>query len=319
MTSRRRPHPQEKLADVTFRCPSCRITFAAQPTETIEDPEIEGHPWRYFGTCQCGLRVEQVGWQRALMKAWANSTGPKTEAGKAASAKNLAGHPTPEETKRTRFNAMKHGMNARVATYFPARPGKYSFCDGCDVDYGYCASQPACVKQTEIFMLHHAAVEQRNPKALNALHADLQASLFSLLHQVIRTIAADGVKLQTPKYFTNEEGRPEEVKFMDSETGMYVTMYEIQQHPLFKPLGDLLSKNNLSLADMGITQRVSEKEEESMGNVKAGERDRELLREVALRQADAFARLPDILEAARKERARDPILIEHEAMEGDGA
>ena len=122
------------------------------------------------------------------MKAWANATGPRTEEGKAATAANLEGHPTKEEAQRTRFNAMKHGLAARTATYFPAKYDGYEFCSTCDVDRNFCASQPACVKKTELFMLHHAAFEQRNPKHLMGIYSDLQASVLAVVQQIIQTI-----------------------------------------------------------------------------------------------------------------------------------
>jgi hypothetical protein len=69
---------------------------------------------------------------------------------------------------------MKHGLSACTATYFPAKPDGYAFCKTCDVDRVFCASQHACIKKTELFMLHHAAFEQRNPKHLMDTYSDLQ-------------------------------------------------------------------------------------------------------------------------------------------------
>jgi hypothetical protein len=120
---------------VTFQCQPCKNTFEVEPERIQDAPELEHHPFRYFAECpKCFGEVEQALWERALMKAWQNATGPKSEERKAAAAKNLEGHPTPDEARRTRFNAMKNGLHARSATHFPAKPDGYSFCSGCDVD-----------------------------------------------------------------------------------------------------------------------------------------------------------------------------------------
>ena len=107
-----------QLLKVNFRCSVCRHPFLAVPDLIEPDPHREHHPYRYFGDCpKCKAeRQPQAIWERALMKAHQMSTGPKSAEGKAATAANLAGHPTPDEALRTRFNAMKHGMNAKVAS-----------------------------------------------------------------------------------------------------------------------------------------------------------------------------------------------------------
>jgi hypothetical protein len=87
---------------------------------------------------------------------------------------------------------MKHGLNARVATYFPAKPDGYAFCERCDVDRTWCYEQPACVKQTELFMLHHAAFEQRDPKVLGRVHSDIHAALVATLQLCLQQVLAVG-------------------------------------------------------------------------------------------------------------------------------
>lgn len=181
-----------QIPSVNFRCGACRRAFEGIPDLVESVPDQTWHPFAYFAHCpHCGAEHQpQAAWEKALLKAHQHSTGPKTAEGKTASAANLAGHPTPAETLRTRFNGMKHGAFARTAKYFPARPGGYAFCDRCDVDRGWCASQPACVKQTEIFMLHHAAFEQRDPKVLTDMHADMHAALMAMLQMCIPAVRA---------------------------------------------------------------------------------------------------------------------------------
>ena len=308
------------LDEVTFRCGPCRRTFSAPPERVEDKPDRDWHPFEYVAICPgCGEEVEAAHWWLALLKGWQTATGPRTEAGKAATAANLEGHPTREESLRTRFNAMKHGLSAKTATYFPSNPGKYSFCSGCDVDWGYCSAQPACIKQTQLFMQHHAAFEQRNPKHLSGIYADLQAALFAVLQQILQTIIADGVKIEAPEYYLDKENGHLIVAQYTDDSGVVRTIKEIQAHPLFKPLGELLSRNNLSLADMGMTQKVIDDEEQEFGRLQAQEQSREVLAEFAKRQAKALEDLGGLMSRANAVRDRDSILIEHQQQSGTAA
>ncbi|MGE4240329.1 hypothetical protein [Ramlibacter sp.] len=237
-----------KLDRVTFRCGGCESNFSAPPGLIEPDPDFEAHPWRYLANCPyCRSELQpQASWERALMKAHQAATGPKTEEGKQASASNLAGHPTPEEARRTRFNAMKHGINARVATFFPAKPDGYAFCESCEVDRHYCSAQPCCVKQTEIFMRHHAAVDQRNPKHLGEIHADLMAAITSALQMCLQAVLGDGAVLRVPKVELSREGTPVTLTYTDAEGGVH-PVYDISAHPAFKPITDLITRLGITM------------------------------------------------------------------------
>ena len=116
-----------QLDTVDFRCGGCRHAWAAAPDLIEDSPDDEHHPHRYFGTCPKCQRENQpqAAWARNLMRAHQAATVPKTAEGLAKVRQNLAGHPNGEAQRRTRFNAMKHGMAAKTATYFPAKPDGY--------------------------------------------------------------------------------------------------------------------------------------------------------------------------------------------------
>lgn len=311
-----RSNPLDK---VTFHCRPCRRTFSAVPGRVEDRPEQEHHPFEYFSQCDwCGEDAPQAAYERNLLKAWANATGPKTAEGKAAASANLEGHPTPEEAKRTRFNAMKTGLHARTATYFPAKPDGYDFCAECDVDRRWCREQPACSKHTELFMLHHAAFDQQNPKHLKGIYADLQAALFTVIQQILRTIIRDGVKIEAPQWYTDKEtGRLIIAEYYD-EDGNRRLIKDIEAHPLFKPLGELLSRNNLSLADMGMTAKVLEDVEQEQGRLDNANAARESLQEFAGRQVQALEDLRSMIARSKEARDKDPILVEFERQNGSG-
>lgn len=308
----------KQRASVTFQCRGCRLTWEAAPARIEDAPEQEHHPWRYFATCaNCGSEVKQAPWERALLKAWVNATGPKTPEGIAATSKNLEGHPTPEEAKRTRFNGMKHGMSARVATYFPAKPDGYAFCNGCEVSRSWCAAQVACTKKTELFMLHHAAFEQRDPKRLMGVYSELQSALFAVLQQVLQTIIADGVKIVAPQYYTDKDGTLIIADYYDDKTGEKKTIWDIQAHPLFKPLGELLSRVGLTLADMGMTTKVIEQDEGELGKLAGDQSGQEALTEYQKRQQAVLEQLAGAIERGREKTASDPVLIEYSQASGE--
>lgn len=308
------------LSEITFHCkqPSCCRPFKAEPGRVVDAPEQEHHPFEYFANCPtCGNECEQVYWERNAMKAHAKATGPKTPEGKAATAENLKGHPTKEEALRTRFNAMKHGMNARTATYFPAKPGGYAFCDGCDVERAHCKSQPACVKQTEIFMLHHAAFEQRNPKHLTGIYSDLHAGIFAVIRQILQTIVADGVKVEQVVWDRDDDGNVRVAEYFDEKGERHIIRENMMAHPLLKTLGELLSRTGLTLSDMGMTQKVVEAEEDQLGKLANEQEAQESIREYRDRQMALLATIADKVQRANQLTNSDPKLIEFQ-QEGGG-
>lgn len=292
-------------------------TFKAEPSRIESAPALEHHPYEYFGTCpKCGRESAQVNWEKNLLKAHANATGPKSAEGKAASAANLEGHPTREEALRTRFNAMKHGMNARVATYFPAKPDGYSFCINCDVDRVWCKSQSACSKQTELFMLHHAAFEQRDPKKLTGIYADLQASVFALIQTIVQTIIADGVKVENVVWDKDEDGQIRVAEYIDERGQRKILRNDVQSHPLLRQLGELLTRTGLSLTDMGMTAKAIEAEEQEFGQLESDLQSRENMAEYSRRQTEALEALAGKVMRANQQTNMDPILIEYQQEAG---
>jgi hypothetical protein len=198
---------------------------------------------------------------------------------------------------------------------FPGAAREVSVLRGVRCGPGLVFEAAACSKQTILFMQHHAAFEQRNPKHLNGLYADLQAALFSLLQQILQTIIADGVKVEAPKYYTDKDGNMILAEYY-TEAGEKRTIMDIQAHPLFKPLGELLSRNNLSLADMGMTQKVIDDEEQEFGRLQSQEQSREALTEYSRRQAKALEDLQGLMAQASARRDTDPILIDYVQQNG---
>jgi hypothetical protein len=306
------------LLSVNFRCGECGHAFENAPDLVADAPEQDWHPYRYFAHCpKCEAQHQpQAGWERALLKAHQHSTGPKSKEGIAASAANLTGHPTPEETRRTRFNAMKHGMSARTATYFPAKPGRYSFCSNCDVDRTWCGQQSACVKQTEIFMLHHAAFDRRDPKVLGELHADLAASLTAMLQMAIQEVLGAGVTIEQPRVELDREGTPVTLTYLDGNGERQYIMNR-QIHPAIKAVTELVSRLGLSMTDLGMTVRAADDDaEEERGMLKLDDKTRETLSAFNERMQLAMAGAKEMLKRAAEDTAKDPVLVAHEAREG---
>lgn len=308
---------RKQLSEVTFKCRR-HNTFKAVPEYIDPAPDDEVHPFHYRASCPiCEEVCGQAPYERALLKAWQSATGPKTDEGKAAAAANLEGHPTKDESLRTRFNAMKHGVNAKVATYFPSKPDGYALCSTCEVDRGWCAAQPACVKQTQNFMMHQAAFQQKKPGLLMDMYSEIQASIYSILQQIIITIVADGVKVQRPVFHFDERGKLSLGTYVN-EHGETATLMDVSAHPLLKPLSDFLTKNNMSLADMGMTNKVIEAEDMMPGQIARSAVPTITDDDYKRQQLQALRDLRDKVSRSNKLTSEDPILLEHNQENGVG-
>lgn len=302
-----------RLDDVRFHCLDCDYRFEAAPARVDDAPEDEWHPWRYVGTCPaCGREAEQDRQQRGLLKAWAHATGPKTAEGLAASAANLEGHPTPEESRRTRFNALKHGLDARAATYWPAKIGGYPSC----VDCQCVSTRGACPQRLELYFRHHLAFDVGDPKLLTELNADLHANLRAIINMMIRDVIADGSTTRAPAWYYDKDGSFHLARYKDEE-GRMVTITELKEHPMLKRIGEWVARIGLSLSDMGMTPKAKEDAEDTTGFLAGQKQRQESQLEYQQRQTLAIESLADLIHRSRENAARDPVLIEHQQQVGE--
>lgn len=311
------PHNGEQNK-VSFRCTRCRFSFKCEPVRIVDAPEQDWHPWKYFAPCpQCGTETPQARWERLLLKGF-GKTGPKTAEGKRKSAANLIGHPNAEAQRRTRFNGMKHGLSAKTARYYPAKPGGYPHCQGCqwldngcgDWDHG------ACLTRMELFLKHHIAFQTRDPGMLTELQSDLQANTQALINDMILAIIKSGIEVRTPQWYSDKEGGFHLAEYIDQE-GNTRRIEDLSAHPLIKPLYELLSRNSTILTQLGMTQKAQEDDEVIAGFLAQKEKQGEDLSGFAERQTQALEHLAGLIERSRARTARDPILIEHQ-QSGDG-
>jgi len=299
------------IQEITFKCLDCRFTFKAAPSR-VEDEPARAHPYRYFANCpECSKEVQQVNWEVGVFCSVLASTGPKTPEGKAKAAANLLENNSINRNL-SRFNALKHGANAKTAMYFPARPGKYPQCATCDVDFDYCATQPACIKRTELTMQHLMAYQNGDPSSLMQIQAVNQANMQAIFSDMVQTLAADGVALRNPVHAFDKEGGFHLARYTDSETGESITLEETKAHPLSKPMMEMLSRNHMSMADMNMTPKVQTDQNIQMGQLASDGAEKESLQAYQQQNQDSLNALREQINRSQQRINQDPILAEYQ-------
>jgi len=298
------------LDEITFYCTPCKRQFTCEPAQ-VEDAPEKNHPYIYYSNCpDCDMNTAQIPWEKGVMQALGKQTGPKTEAGKKSSAKNLSGHPTPEAMQTIRFNAMKHGLSAKVADFFPAKPGGYPRCTNCEhLSDRSCVPYRGCLKHAELFLKNDLAFKANDPQLLMSIRADTQAALQAMVNDIILTIALDGgVRLKTPEWYSDKDGGCHLARFEDEMTGEQVQIYKLEAHPLLKPLLDIISKNNMSLGDMGMTPKVQDQNEITQGFLDR-ETEKETITDYQQRISDQQDILRDLIQGTPDEQVVEGEII----------
>lgn len=310
---------RDQLGKVRFKCGDCGHVFHAEPAEVVDAPEDTWHPWRYVCPCaQCGDLADQDPSERALLKAWASATGPKTAEGKARASANLEGHPSPEAAQRTRFNALKHGLNARVATYWPARPGRYAQCTTCDLLDNGCTTSMACQRKTELFMRHHVAFKTGDPALLTKYRADLHANVTAIVEDIILSIIEKRAVQETPEWYYDKDGTFHLAQYVDPITQQPVQIMKLEMHPGIKLVGELVTRFGLDLNSQGMTPKVQDDNDVVRGFLDAEKSSAGTLLEHQSKQTMALENLTVMIQRSREKTARDPILLEHHQQEEHG-
>lgn len=314
----------KELLRLHFHCKACGHRFESEPGRVVDVPDREWQACDYFAPCpECRAEAGQAAWEINLAHAHSRATGPRTPEGKQAAAARLVGHPTPEEAKRTRFNAMKTGMFARTAQYWPARPGAYPHCDSCEHFNRGCdvaprnghKNPPACLKRIDLMMQFQIAFETGDPSMLRDQQATLQALVWQMTNDMILSVIKDGVSWKTPEWSLNKDGNVVLAQYIDQETGDVRTIQKIEAHPLLKLIIDYMNRNGMSLPDSGMTMKVRDEQETVRGFLEGQGEAAESSLAFQERQTKAFEGLQALVERSQKRQARDPVLIEHNALE----
>lgn len=306
---------KDPLELITFRCKDCKINFKMQPARIEDAAEDSSHPWLYFHPCpECKTECTQAGWERGLM---ISATRPKHYSAeeRAARAERCR---TMEVKKRARFNAMKHGLYAKVALYFPQRPNGYPHCRSCPYLEQGCGTwdHGACLHRTELYMRHRIAFQNKDPHALTDLRADMQANLQTVLDDMLLNIIKSGTEIRAPVWYTDKEGYFHIARYT-TEAGDEKTLETLSAHPLLRPLFELIGKNNLSLGDLRMTPKAQEEEQELAGFIPRQEASQaeDTMHALLERQTKALELLKPMLERSQERMKRDPILLEHQRDE----
>lgn len=257
-----------------FICGTCQNKFSSTEYEQFDFPERVEHPYEYTTSCPvCRSEAKLNPVQLNLFKAWLATSNPRE--GEALA--NIREGNKKKDTSLSRFNALTHGLTARVARFFPAREGKYAACETCEYLNNGCGQvSTSCMKRAELFLQYELATENKDPNMLNKLMSDTQAGLMAIQTDMMAEIAQTGVVIHDPVHFNDKEtGKVRLAEITNPETGETQILTEVRDHPLLKRLIEFVQKNNQTLADMQMTQRQQEEEKTLKGFIEQDEESRE--------------------------------------------
>lgn len=261
--------------DIRFHCTrgsgGCGARFSTSDYQTTEYPEQDFHPYQHTASCpRCGEDVHPAAHQLA---AWKSASLPMSLESRAKiSAAQKARDPASYAISKS--NRMITGANAKVLKAWPAKPGVYAECEmceflnnGCKVDFQHCADK------TDLYVKFLMAQETGNSAFIGQEMAATQAGMAAITASMIRSLAQKGVTLEVPVYTKTENGI--EVVTYTDEDGKTRTITRIEANPLLPHLINYVSKNNLTLGDMGLTPKVKEEQRQLQGYLDSKEADRE--------------------------------------------
>ena len=100
--------------------------------------------------------------------------------------------------------------------------------------------------------------------------------------------------------------------------GEFHRIYDHAANPAFKPIADLVSRLGLSTADLGMTVRAADAEEERQaGMLQAKDVATEALADFSQRMLGVMQGARDQLARADAAKKADPVFIQHQASGGD--
>lgn len=309
--------------EIAFHCLKknigCGNRFKSREFETEDFPEREWLRFQYFADCPaCGQRSPQAGWQLAQWKTIHDhgSPGPASSKGRLAISKANQER-DPESYALSRFSALTHGLSSTVAQFYPARPGKYAQCEGCEYLNDGCGTEMKhCAKRTELFVQFALAEETGDGRLLGKLMSNMQAGVAAITMDMVRDIAIRGVTLESPEFYIDKEsGRAMAVEIPD-ESGIPRQLMKVEANPLLNTLIGFIQKNGTTLGDMGLTPAAREEQKRFDGFLTAAEESRESVVDARKEAMQGMQQLRDLLGGGRT-MIEDGEVVEAEIIPND--
>ena len=118
----------------------------------------------------------------------------------------------------------------------------------------------------------------------------------------------------------DKDGRCLVVEYFD-EQGRRCVVNDLDAHPLFKPLAELISRTGISLTELGMSGKSVEAEVQLPGQLQGASKGGvEAIEDFARKQASALEALGGLMQRAKEKTVVDPVLVEFkEQISGDGA
>lgn len=288
-----------KKPEIRFHCTrssgGCGARFASTDYHTDPNPDQEWHPYQHTAVCpRCAEDTHPASHQLAGWKSAATPLSPESRAKISAAQKSR--DPASYEISKT--NALITGANAKVIKIWPAKPGKYAECETCEYLTNGCATDfQYCADKTDLYVKFMMAQETGNSAFLGQEMAATQAGIAAITASMIRILAQKGVTIETPIYTKTENGI--EVATYTDEEGKTRTITRTEAHPLLPHLINYVSKNTMTLGDMGLTPKVKEEHRQMQGYLDAKEADCETLNEATQAQQSMVQNLMRVIGGAR--------------------
>ena len=162
-------------------------------------------------------------------------------------------------------------------------------------------------------MRHLIAVSSGNPDHLKEMHALQQANMAALFDDMLLAILGDGVALRNPAYSFDKDGGFHMARYV--EEGETRTIEEVKAHPLLKPLLEMLSKNNMTLADLNMTQKIQVDQGIQQGQLQQDEEEKESVLDYQRKMQNDMSSLKGMIARSQKRLNSDSILLEHASEE----
>ncbi|WP_230460119.1 hypothetical protein [Sansalvadorimonas verongulae] len=139
----------------------------------------------------------------------------------------------------------------------------------------------------------------------------------AILQDMMQAIVADGVSLRNPVYDFDKDGDFHIGRYLDDESGTFKTIEEIKAHPLLKPLMDMISRNNLSLADLNMTPKIQVDHGIQQGQLNQEEEEKQSALEYRGQMQKQVSDLRSMIGRSQLRASKDPVLIKHLQEDGD--